>query len=351
MRTHLSRRGAVDETTIAWLYATMATIRSFELMAAGLWSRGEISGEYHSSIGEEAVAAGVVAHLDTRDAMAVDHRGTAPLIARGVPLTALLGEILGDERGLGAGAGGHMHLLSKEHLAVSDGIVGAAGPLACGFALAARRRGAGGVAVAFFGEGAVNQGMLMEAFNLAAAWHLPVVFVCKDSGWSITTHSRAVTAGSLDRRAASLGLATTTANGADVLDVWRQARVAIARARTGHPGFLRIRVQRPDGHFLDDPFLRPLREPRRQAIEVGGPLVASIRRPARSRAPGIRGLATLTRRFATLGVSRIGTRDPLRRARGRLAPNRARDLEAEASAAVRAALAALDREEASAWSR
>lgn len=350
MRTRLPRRGAADEELVAHLYATMATIRSFEQLAADLWYRGDISGEYHSSIGEEAVAAGVVAHLDARDAMAVDHRGTGPLIARGVPLASLLLEILGDDRGLCGGAGGHMHLLSKEHLAVSDGIVGAAGPLACGFALTAKHRGVGGVALAFFGEAAVNQGMLMEAFNLAAVWHLPVLFVCKDSGWSITTRSREVTAGNLDRRAASLGLRTSTADGADVIGVWRRAGDAIAAARDGHPAFLRIRVRRPDGHFLDDPFLRPLREPRTQAVEVGGPLVAAMRRPAVSRAAGARGVGALVRRFAALGASRLSAKDPLRRARTLLPAERATHLEAEASDAMRGALAAVEHEEAPAWS-
>jgi pyruvate dehydrogenase E1 component alpha subunit len=169
----------------------MARIRHFERTIAELWREGRICGEMHLGIGEEAIAAGVVAHLREGDGLAVDHRSTPPLVARGVDLEAMLLEMLGSEDGLCRARGGHMHLFSAEHLAASSGIVGAGGPMACGFALAAQRLRPGAVGVGFFGDGAMNQGMLLEALNLAQAWRLPVLFVCKDNRWAISPHAHA----------------------------------------------------------------------------------------------------------------------------------------------------------------
>ncbi len=119
-------------------YQPMYRSRRFEEAVADLWRQGHISGEMHLGMGEEAVAAGIVAHLQDGDALALDHRGTPPLVMRGVDPVALLREMLGHPDGLCGGRGGHMHLFSPEHLAVSSGIVGAAGPGAVGFALAAQ---------------------------------------------------------------------------------------------------------------------------------------------------------------------------------------------------------------------
>lgn len=323
------------------LYETMLRVRVFEEAVARLWHQGLISGEIHSSVGEEAVAAGVVDHLGDGDALAVDHRSTGPLVARGLAVVDLLRELLGHEDGLCRGRGGRMHLLSRDHLAVSDGIVGATGPLACGFALAARHRRPGRVAVAFFGEGAMNQGMLLEAFNLAAVWHLPVLFVCKDSRWAITTRSRDVTAGALGRRATSCGLVALRASGSDVAQVWTQAGRALRHARRGRPAFLEVRVHRPEGHLLDDAWLRLLREPGAQARAVGTPLVRALRRPGRDDVGGARALAMLTRRVALLAAGQLGRWDPLRTARRRIGEPRAVRAERRAVSEIAAALDAV----------
>lgn len=333
-------RARVDPATSVRLYESMVRVRAFEQAAARLWHAGQVSGELHSSVGEEAVAAGVVDHLGDGDAMAVDHRSTGPLVARGLPLADLLGELLGSEDGLCRGRGGHMHLLSREHLAVSDGIVGAAGPLACGFALAADQAGAGRAAVAFFGEGAVNQGMLMEAFNLAVAWRLPVLFVCKDSRWAITTRSRDVTGGDPVGRAHSFGLVTARADGADVAAVWTQAGRLLERVRRGRPAFLCVDVRRPDGHLLDDALLRPLREPFDQARELGGPMLQALGRPGSHRRAAARGLGQLARRFVLLAGDRLGDHDPLRAGRRHLDDPRARQIEQGVAAEIRDAVAA-----------
>lgn len=328
-----------EPATLARLHATMARIRRFEELTAELWWSGRISGELHSSVGEEGVAAGVLDHLTDRDAVAIDHRSTGPMLARGVPPRAVLDELLGSEDGLCRGWGGHMHLMSRDHLAVSDGIVGAAGPLACGFALAAVRDRMGAVAVAFFGEGATNQGMLLESFNLAVAWRLPVLFVCKDSRWAITTRSRDVSGGRLRTRARAFGLRTTHARGWDAAAVWAATASLLPGVRAGRPAFLHVDVRRPEGHLLDDPFLRPLREPATQAREMGAPMVAALRRPGTDAGGAARGLADLGRRLTLLAVGRIPDRDPLRTGRRQLGDATARRIEARSVAELDAALA------------
>lgn len=324
------------------LFYQMVRIRRFEEAIARLWYRGLISGEMHLGVGEEAIVAGVVGLLTEDDALALDHRSTPPLVARGVDLRSLMLELLGCEDGLCRGRGGHMHLLAPEHLAASSGIVGASGPLACGFALAAEHLRPGGVAVSFFGEGAMNQGMLMEALNLAAVWRLPAIFVCKDSGFAITTRSQTVTGGSLLRRAQSLGLPACYVNGARVESVWKGASKAVERARqSGGPTFILARCHRPEGHFLEDPLLRVLRQPLKQAKEIGGPLArASLRSPGAPWGARLAGLAGLGATLLRIAVAQ-GTphRDPVAAARQLLPREVARKVEDQANAEVEEAVA------------
>lgn len=263
------------------LYLQMARIRFFEEALAELWYRGLVPGEMHLGIGEEAVVAGVLAHLEEGDALSLDHRSTPPLVARGVEMSSMIFECMGDEAGLCGGRGGHMHLFSREHLAGSSGIVGSSAPLAAGFGLAAQLMAPGRVAFAFFGDGAANQGMLLESFNLAVAWKLPVVFVCKDNHWAITTHSRSVTGGCLRKRARSFGMPAATVDGTRVDAVWAAAARAVRRARAGKgPSFLLVRCCRPEGHFLGDPLLRIFKEPVKQVLEITPPIVrAMLSRP------------------------------------------------------------------------
>ena len=299
------------------LYRSMALARAFELVLAELWQRGLISGEMHLGTGEEAVAAGVASCLSEGDALALDHRCTPWLLLRGVDPTAMLREMLGREDGLCGGRGGHMHLMSATHLAAASGIVGAAGPLASGFALAASRLRPGMVAVATFGDGAVNQGMLMESFNLAAAWRLPVLFVCKDNGWAITTESPSVTGGDPATRAAGFGLHTESVDGLDPVAVAAAAGRILDRARRGEgPGFLHCRCSRLDGHFLGDPMLRTSSQP----LATGLATVGRVARGAigRGTTVGERARALLGVTGALLRVRkhrREAAHDPLVRAR------------------------------------
>ena len=155
-----------------------------------------------------------------------------------------------------------MHLYSKEHLAASSGIVGASGPAAAGFALAAQTLRPGALAVAFFGEGATNQGMLMEALNLAVVWQLPVLFVCKDDGWSITTESRGGLGSKPAERARSFGMPAAEVDGRNIQAVWYAAQEAVQRARDGNgPSFLQARCVHLEAHFLGYLPLRIVRSP------------------------------------------------------------------------------------------
>ena len=259
------------------LYRQMFRSRLFEEAVIQLWEAGLISGEMHLGIGEEAIVAGIVDQMIEGDAMALDHRGTPPLLMREINPVLLLKEFLGLPDGLCSGMGGHMHLFSKHHLAASSGIVGASGPTAVGFALAGIYLRPGTLAVAFFGEGAINQGMMMEAMNLASAWKLPAIFVCKNNEWAISTSSASVTGGNLMDRAFGFGIPAIEVEGSDVMAVWEAASEAFERARDGSgPTFLLARCSHPEGHYLGDPLLRMSRQPVKELSKRAGPLFRSI---------------------------------------------------------------------------
>ena len=276
----------------------------------------------HLSTGEEAIAAGVVLQLAEGDALALDHRPTAAMLMHGVDPVLILRELLGRPDGLCRGMGGHMHLFSPEYLAASSGIVGASGPAAAGFALAAQLLRPGKVAAAFFGEGALNQGMLLEAMNLAVVWKLPVLFVCKDNEWAITTRSSRVTGGTAITRAEAFGMPAVEADGSDVELVWDCARDAIARARHGEgPTMLHFRCQRPEQHMLGDPLLRIARRPAQELGQMAGPMTRALLSrqgtSLRERARNVREILQLVRQSG--GEAQDASYDPLKKERKKLA--------------------------------
>jgi len=303
------------------LYRLMFHSRLFERAVDRLWHDGRISGEMHLGMGEEAIVAGIVAQLQEGDAMALDHRGTPPLLMRGVDPELLLREFLGESGGLCGGMGGHMHLFSRQHLAASSGIVGASGPAAAGFGLAALRLRPGTVAVAFFGEGALNQGMLMESMNLATVLALPVLFVCKDNDWAITTHSPTTMGGTPVARAQGFGMPAEELDGLDVEEVWHQARQAIAAARRGEgPTLLHAHCTHLEGHFAGDPVLRMARRPvgselRQRALKQTRALLTPSGAPLRQRLAGVRTIGSL---LMSARAQEAEDRDPLEQARLKL---------------------------------
>lgn len=319
------------------LYRQMVRMRRFEEALAELWGQGLVSGEMHLGIGEEAIAAGVAAHLRDGDALALDYRPTPVLVGRGVEMTSMLLEALGSEHGLCRGHGGHMHLLSPEHLALSTGIVGSPAPLGAGLALAATSLRPGSVTVVFFGDGAVNQGMVMETLNLAAIWKLPVVFVCKDNGWAVTTRSSRLTAGTITRRARSFGLATQKVDGKQVAEVWKAMERATHKARRGGgPSFVLARCRRPRGHFEDDPLVRAVRHP----SELGE-MVPQLLQGESGLGSRLRVLTQFTRTLLRVACDQwIGRWDPLPRAARSLPADSVRRIEDEASSEVEAAVKA-----------
>ncbi len=307
-------QGERKEVQPEYLYRQMVRARRFEEALASLWRRGLISGELHLGTGEEAIAAGFAAHLEDGDAIALDHRSTPPLVCRGLPLEPIILELIGSEKGLCSGWGGHMHLFSRDFLAASSGIVGSSAPLALGFALANKHLRQGKVAVCFFGEGAMNQGMVLESLNLARVWKLPVIFVCKDNRWAITTRSKNVTAGCLTKRARAYDMPAWKVNGLRVDDVCKTAKRAIERAREGRgPSFVLARCSRIDGHFLGDPLFRIFEEPLEQVKTITPPLIRSaIAKPGAPSGARARALFCISKAIALAGADKLKNfKDPL----------------------------------------
>ncbi|MEE9379746.1 MAG: thiamine pyrophosphate-dependent dehydrogenase E1 component subunit alpha [Candidatus Lokiarchaeia archaeon] len=250
------------EIEIWQLYRMMLRSRLFENAVMKLWEEGKITGEMHLGTGEEAIVAGVVSQLEDGDAIAVTHRGTPQFIMRGVDPVLLLLEFFGHPKGLCKGQGGHMHLFSKEHLMAASGIVGSSGPAATGFALALSYKKQNNIAVAFFGEGAINQGMMLESMNLASVWNLPVLFVCCDNNWAVTTTTNKCIGGTLIDRAKGFGIEGYSVNGTDVEAVWKVANETVSKMRNNSsPQFIHATCTHMEGHFLGDLLLRLNRDP------------------------------------------------------------------------------------------
>jgi TPP-dependent pyruvate/acetoin dehydrogenase alpha subunit len=255
-----------------WMYEKMIEIRQYEETMAGVYLEGKlppaiqkglafdigggpVPGEMHLAAGQEPVAVGVCAHLRAEDSVVGTHRPHHFAIAKGVPLKPMTAEMFGKDTGLSRGKGGHMHLFDPAHKFSCSGIIGASLPPACGAALAAKKRGKDWVAVAFFGEGASNQGSFHESLNLASLWRLPVLFVCEDNKYAISVEKSESTAVAWNAdRASAYGMPGVLVGQNDALEVYEAAGAAIARARRGEgPTLLEVRTDRYLGHFQGDP--------------------------------------------------------------------------------------------------
>ncbi|PYC78895.1 pyruvate dehydrogenase [Streptomyces tateyamensis] len=245
----------------------MRLIREFETRALALVREGLIVGGTHPYTGQEAVAVGVCAALRTGDQLTSTHRGHGHVLAKGADPGRLLAELLGRENGLNHGRGGSMHAADLSlGILGANGMVGAGAPIAVGAAWAAGRRGRDTVVAAFFGDGALNQGVLLESLNLAAIWRVPVVFVCENNGYATTLPASAGVAGSAVGRAAAFGIPAETVDGMDVAAVAAAAGRAAARARAGQgPSFLECRTYRFEGHHTVE---RRMKLSYRDAAEV-----------------------------------------------------------------------------------
>ncbi len=250
------RKGKGRKMDKVKLLEDMLRIRRFEEEVDRLYFAGKLPGQPHSCTGQEATAVGVCAALEPDDLLASNHRGEGHLIARGVDLYRLFAEVLGRRDGYSRGKGGAFHVADLSiGILGTTGIVGAGLPIAVGAGLAAQMRGSNQIVVAFFGDGASNQGAFHEALNLAGLWKLPVLFACENNlyGFSVA-QSRHQAVKDVAMRAQSYGFQGEVVDGNAVLDVWEAARRAVARIRAGEgPFLLEMKTYRWAGHFGADP--------------------------------------------------------------------------------------------------
>jgi pyruvate dehydrogenase E1 component alpha subunit len=233
----------------------MQLIRSFEEAVRNLYSGGSIPGLVHLCAGQEAVAVGVCSLLNSDDMIASNHRGHGHCLAKDADVGRMMAEVMGRRTGYGLGRGGTLHIFDVAHGNLgTTGIVGGGIPLAAGAALAAKRNERGQVAAAFFGDGALNQGLMFEVMNMAAIWKLPVLFICENNGFGEFTAIEDVTAGvNPVVRGQTFDIPSETVDGMDVLAVRAAAEEAITRARTGGgPSFLVCNTYRYGGHHVGD---------------------------------------------------------------------------------------------------
>ena len=227
------------------LYRTVRLIRRFEERCIELVRSGEIMGGIHPYIGQEAIAAGVCASLREDDVITSTHRGHGHVLAKGADPARMLAELCGRATGLNKGRGGSMHAADfGKGIFGANGIVGANGPIATGAAWAYLRQGQDRIAVSFFGDGAVSQGVFLEALNLAALWKVPVLFVCENNGYATTQTVEDCVAGTIAGRASAFGIPSSTVDGMDARVVFEAATAARAQL----PYFLECTTYRFDAH-------------------------------------------------------------------------------------------------------
>lgn len=259
---------SADARSVADLFRTMVRIRAFE-NAAEVASQGGVSaygksadgtarvrGPLHLSTGQEAVPAGVCAHLRREDLLTSTHRGHGHTLAKGADLQRMMGELFGKATGFNGGRGGSMHIADfSVGMLGANGVVAAGLPIAVGAAHAQKLQGKDTITACFFGDGAINRGPFLEALNWAQVYQLPVLFVCEDNRWSATTASGPMTAGEgASARAASFGIPFLQVDGNDVLAVHAAAEILVAQVRAGDgPRLLHAITYRVKGHVSVDP--------------------------------------------------------------------------------------------------
>jgi len=252
--SHTEARVLGDVELYTDIYRRMLLIRGFEDLVQSLFLKGEVYGTTHLYSGQEAVATGVASLLEERDRVAATYRGHGHALALGVDPQALLDEMLGRATGVNGGRAGSMNVNAPEHRLIgSFGIVGGSIAAATGAALALKRT-TGGIAVAYFGDGAMNQGYVFECLNFAQVQKLPLVLVCENNGYGEYTAFRDVTAGEIRARAEVMDVPAETVDGMSVWTVREAAERLIAHTRAGDgPVFLEAITYRYVGHSRSDP--------------------------------------------------------------------------------------------------
>src|SRR3989440_1046390 len=253
MATELSKANATLKTE-QWMrmYRRMLMIRLFEEQVNELYTRALMPGLAHLYIGEEAVAVGVCEALNPHDYITSTHRGHGHCLAKGAALDRMFAELLGKEAGYCKGKGGSMHIADPDTGNLgANAIVGGSAGIATGAALSAKRLKTGQVAVCFFGDGALGQGLLYEVMNMASLWKLPVIYVCENNLYNQYTHNSETAAGNMLARATAFGIPAESVDGQDVRAVHHAAAAIIDRTRSGAgPAFLLCDTHRFMGHHV-----------------------------------------------------------------------------------------------------
>ncbi|MBW4982444.1 thiamine pyrophosphate-dependent dehydrogenase E1 component subunit alpha [Mameliella sp. CS4] len=236
------------------MYRQMVRIRTFEDNANQLYLSAKMPGLTHMYSGEEAVAVGICEALTDDDRITSTHRGHGHCVAKGANFKEMFCELLGKEEGYCRGKGGSMHIADQGHGNLgANAIVGGSMGIATGSALRAKLQGADDVTVCFFGDGATAQGLLYEVMNMAALWHLPVIYACENNGYSEYTRTDEIAAGSITARAEAFGIEAHQVDGQDVLAVNDLTQKLVARARKGEgPFFVELMTYRYHGHHVGD---------------------------------------------------------------------------------------------------
>ncbi len=271
-----NKRYKADDEELAKFYEQMLLIRRFEERAGQLYGLGLIGGFCHLYIGQEAVAIGLQSALDNdRDSVITGYRDHGHMLAYGLDPKVIMAELTGRQAGISKGKGGSMHMFSTEHKFYGGhGIVGAQVPLGGGLALAHKYNDDGGICLAYFGDGAANQGQVYETFNMAALWNLPIVFVVEDNQYAMGTATKRSSAETrFYRRGSAFRIPGMQVNGMDVLEVRQAAEVAFKHVRGGNgPVLMECDTYRYRGHSMSDPAKYRTREEVQEQREQHDPI-------------------------------------------------------------------------------
>ena len=280
----MDRQPEMPKEMFLGFYRKLMTIRRFEEKADQLYQQGEIPCPIHLSVGQEAVAVGVVAALSEDDLVMPSHRGHGFFLARGTDPGRLMAELCGKASGVCRGRGGSVHLADVENgLLGANGVVGAGLSIAAGVGLAVQMQGTGQVCICSFGDGAANGGQFHEALNLAALWRLPIVFVCENNQYGLSVSvEKSCAVADIAVRSVAYGIPGEVVDGMDVVAVHDATHGAVGRARAGEgPTLLECKCYRYLGHSRGDPPYGPYRsreeverwrrrDPRQALIDQGG---------------------------------------------------------------------------------
>jgi len=247
---------SLNSDTLLELYRRMITIRRFEETVFEVYRKGWMPGLAHLSDGQEATPVGICAALRVDDTITSTHRGHGHIIAKGGRVGPMMAEVMGKETGYCHGKGGEMHIADVSlGILGANGIVGGSIGIATGAAWSFKHQGKGQVSVAFFGDGAMNQGILYESANMAVLWKLPVIYVCENNQYTeFTNHKKLVAGEGLAARARAFGMPADEVDGNNVLAVYEAAKEAVERARAGEgPTTLICNTIRYGGHHVGEP--------------------------------------------------------------------------------------------------